>query len=115
MHAREALEVAFKELTGKERMGPFAVLPERIDEYPLRSTLGRIDISDEWADANNGLTGRFGAPPAGDRFSDLITVDGVAESHVDGLPNGGRPPGPALPSSNGGDPTKQAHPDHDAQ
>jgi hypothetical protein len=64
MQAREALEIAFTELTGKTTIGPFAPLPQRVDDGPIMSTLGTVDTSDAWTNPDGT---RADPPVFGDR------------------------------------------------
>lgn len=44
----EALEVTFKALTGKNTAELRGIMPRRLTEGPIRSTLGPIDLTDTW-------------------------------------------------------------------
>jgi hypothetical protein len=82
MQAREALEITFTELTGETTIGPFAPLPQRVDDGPITSTLGTVDTSDAWTHPD----GTRADPPA---FGDGSAV--ADESRP------GRGPGEAIP------------------
>lgn len=61
--AQEALEVARQELTGRRGIGPFAPPPASLEDRPLRSTLGRIDLAPDWDPVDHRSTTTDASPP----------------------------------------------------
>lgn len=93
-YARQALDLAFQELTGRTQVGPFVRLPDRPDDRGVGSTFAGVDVSPEWKsrEATDPPTDADGSSTVGPPLSTV----GVIDLRLDGRP--------VVASRNGKDP-----------
>jgi hypothetical protein len=95
-HAHHALGVAFKALTGKEIEDLGTPYPRKVDNDPVGSSFGPVDLSESWFKSDHAAAGQAPPSPAADKESGAPGKSPPSDPSADG-PSADGPSAGGLP------------------